>query len=154
MRLLEREPHLAMLEAAFEGSTEGHGQVALVCGEAGIGKTALVRHFASGIATTTRLLWSACDPLFTPQPLGPLYDIATDMGSGVLSKLDGGRDWLTIARSLLIDLARKATVLVIEDIHWADEATLDLGLYVLHAWIWQNNPTGMFMDWNPTVSCN
>lgn len=28
-----------------------------------------------------------------------------------------------------------------------------LGLYVLHAWIWQNNPAGMFEDWNPSVSC-
>lgn len=29
-----------------------------------------------------------------------------------------------------------------------------LGLYVLHAWIWQNNPAGMFEDWNPNVSCD
>lgn len=28
-----------------------------------------------------------------------------------------------------------------------------LGLYVLHAWVWQNNPYGMFADWNPNVSC-
>jgi hypothetical protein len=29
-----------------------------------------------------------------------------------------------------------------------------LGVYVLHAWIWQNNPAGMFEDWNPSVSCS
>ena len=29
-----------------------------------------------------------------------------------------------------------------------------LGLYVLHAWIWKNNPTGLFEDWNPKVSCD
>jgi hypothetical protein len=28
-----------------------------------------------------------------------------------------------------------------------------LGVYVLHAWIWQQNPAGMFEDWNPEVSC-
>jgi hypothetical protein len=29
----------------------------------------------------------------------------------------------------------------------------DLGVYVLHAWIWKNNPAGLFEDWNPEVSC-
>jgi hypothetical protein len=28
-----------------------------------------------------------------------------------------------------------------------------LGVYILHAWIWKNNPSGMFQDWNPRVSC-
>lgn len=28
-----------------------------------------------------------------------------------------------------------------------------LGVYVLHIWIWKNNPSGMFEDWNPKVSC-
>jgi predicted ATPase len=130
MELLEREPHLAMLEAAFKEARAGHGRVALVCGEAGIGKTALVRRFSSGVGPPTRLLWGACDTLFTPQPLGPLYDIAPQMGPVLVSQLDEGRDWLTIARSLLADLARMTTVLVFEDIHWADEATLDLLKYL------------------------
>jgi len=30
----------------------------------------------------------------------------------------------------------------------------DLGAYVLHAWIWRHNPSGMFEDWNPNVSCS
>jgi hypothetical protein len=29
-----------------------------------------------------------------------------------------------------------------------------LGAYVLHAWVWQHNPDGMFADWNPNVSCS
>jgi hypothetical protein len=29
----------------------------------------------------------------------------------------------------------------------------DETLYILHVWIWQNNPSGMFEDWNPTVTC-
>jgi hypothetical protein len=28
-----------------------------------------------------------------------------------------------------------------------------LGVYILHAWIWRENPLGMFEDWNPKVSC-
>jgi hypothetical protein len=28
-----------------------------------------------------------------------------------------------------------------------------LGWYILHAWVWKNNPAGMFEDWNPTVTC-
>lgn len=30
----------------------------------------------------------------------------------------------------------------------------DLGVYVLHAWVWENNPSGMFEDWNPRVICD
>ena len=29
----------------------------------------------------------------------------------------------------------------------------DLGVYVLHAWIWRQNPLGIFEDWNPNVTC-
>lgn len=29
----------------------------------------------------------------------------------------------------------------------------DLGIWGLHAWVWKHNPSGMFADWNPTVSC-
>ena len=130
MELLEREPHLARLDVALQEAKDGDGHIALVCGEAGIGKTALVRRFTTGVAPPIRLLWGACDDLFTPQPLGPLHDIAPDMASVLQPHLEEGRDWLTIARSLLADLARQTTVLVIEDVHWADEATLDLLKYL------------------------
>jgi hypothetical protein len=29
-----------------------------------------------------------------------------------------------------------------------------LGVYILHAWVWQHNPNGIFEDWNPTVHCS
>lgn len=29
-----------------------------------------------------------------------------------------------------------------------------LGWYILHAWVWKHNPSGMFQDWNPNVSCD
>ncbi|HEX7298589.1 MAG TPA: AAA family ATPase, partial [Solirubrobacteraceae bacterium] len=73
--LLERETFLDTLA----GPT---GRLVLVGGEAGVGKTALVREFADG----RRVLWGACDPLETPQPLGPLLDVA-DAAGGELREL-------------------------------------------------------------------
>jgi predicted ATPase/DNA-binding CsgD family transcriptional regulator len=126
MNLLERESHLEVLAAALKEASSGNGRMALVSGEAGIGKTSLVRRFTAEITLPTRLLWGACDALFTPRPLGPLYDIAPQVGPPLPAQLNEGRDWLTIARSLLADLQQKTAVMVIEDVHWADEATLDL----------------------------
>ena len=36
-----------------------------------------------------------------------------------------------------------------QDLH----ANSDLGLYVLHGWVWEENPSGVFADWNPSLSC-
>jgi predicted ATPase/DNA-binding CsgD family transcriptional regulator len=126
MKLLEREPQLKQLATLWRAARDSHGRIALVSGEAGIGKTALVRRFAAEIKSPTRLLWGACDALFTPRPLGPLYDIAPQVGPALLTQLKEGRDWLTVARALLTHLQQKTAVLVIEDVHWADAATLDL----------------------------
>jgi predicted ATPase len=88
MDLLERESHLAALARAFAEAREGNARIALVSGEAGIGKTSLVRRFAAEITPPTRLLWGACDALFTPRPLGPLYDIAPQVGPPLLDQLN------------------------------------------------------------------
>jgi predicted ATPase len=71
MTLLEREPALEALAAALAEAAAGKGCVALVYGEAGIGKTALVEHFTRA-RTGARTLWGACDSLHTPRPLGPV----------------------------------------------------------------------------------
>jgi predicted ATPase len=76
MKLLEREPQLKQLATLWRAARDSHGRIALVSGEAGIGKTALVRRFAAEIKSPTRLLWGACDALFTPRPIGPLRDLA------------------------------------------------------------------------------
>ena len=75
MDLLEREPCLADLEKWLGTAVECAGCVALLAGEAGIGKTALLREFARR-QNQVRVLWGACDALFTPRPLAPLHDIA------------------------------------------------------------------------------
>jgi DNA-binding CsgD family transcriptional regulator len=126
MDLLEREAHLEMLGAALAETRASHGRVILVSGESGIGKTTLVTRFTASLQPSSRVLWGACDSVFTPRPLGPLYDIATQAGPALSLRLEEGNDWLTIARALLADLERKLTVVVIEDVHWADTATLDL----------------------------
>jgi DNA-binding CsgD family transcriptional regulator len=126
MELLERESHLAALVAALKDATSSHGRIALVSGEAGIGKTSLVNRFTATLSPSTRLLRGACDALFTPRPLGPIYDIAPQVGTPLLAQLKDGSDWITVARTFLANLEHRTAVVVIEDVHWADEATLDL----------------------------
>ena len=109
---LERDEERAALRAAIDA-----GRIVVVSGEAGIGKTALVR------AVATDGLWGGCDPLITPRPLGPLHDIARHTGGELAAALaDGSRE--AVLAATLDELER--TTLVIEDLHWADDATLDL----------------------------
>src|SRR4051794_34663122 len=72
--LLEREAPLTALLDALASAEHGHGSTALVYGEAGIGKTTLVRAFVDRAGGRARLLTAACDDLVTPRTLGPLYD--------------------------------------------------------------------------------
>jgi DNA-binding CsgD family transcriptional regulator len=132
MALLEREPQLAALRAAWQAAQAGQGQIALVCGEAGIGKTALVSTFAQENRTGVRWLWGACDALFAPRPLGPLYELAQQGAPDLLPLLQTDADWLAVATALLAGLQRSSShsVVVVEDVHWADEATLDLLKYL------------------------
>ena len=111
--------------------TSGSGRVVLLGGEAGVGKTALLRRFAAELASEARLLRGQCDRLATPRPLGPLFDIAgSDARLERLLTDNAPRD--VLFRALLGGLAAssKPTLLVIEDAHWADEATLDLLRYL------------------------
>jgi DNA-binding CsgD family transcriptional regulator/tetratricopeptide (TPR) repeat protein len=68
--------------------------------------------------------------MVTPQPLGPLLDVADHTGGETAELVAAGAKPHPIASALLRELAAPApTLLVIEDLHWADEATLDvLGL--------------------------
>jgi DNA-binding CsgD family transcriptional regulator/tetratricopeptide (TPR) repeat protein len=103
------------------------GQIALVSGEAGIGKTSLVERFLSE-AGDARVFWGMCEALSTPRPLGPLYDIAAQAQGVLHDALTPGAD-RTPAFAALFDLlsqTEQPVVLVVEDVHWADEATLDL----------------------------
>jgi predicted ATPase len=89
--LLERAAELSMLVdrlEAVEHSSRGH--VLLVGGEAGVGKTTLVRRFCEGLGRSARVLWGACEPLFTPSPLGPLLAVAEGTGGGLAAAVERG----------------------------------------------------------------
>ena len=127
MQLLERGSFLHTLDEYAAEARTGHGRLVLVSGESGMGKTVLLEEFERRSAGT-RWLWGACDGLLTPRPLGPLFDIAGQTG-GELAELcrDGApRDQLFTAFVAEIGSPTQVTVAVIEDVHWADEATLDL----------------------------
>lgn len=126
-QLLERSEHLAALAEHLRAVVScSQGRFVLVAGEAGVGKTVLVRRF-TGNQPNVRVISGACDPLFTPHPLSPLLDIATAVGGELEQVVEGGRSPHEVAVALVAELRRKKpTVLVIEDIHWADEATLDV----------------------------
>ena len=81
MELVERETALHVLSDLLAEAVEGRGRLALVSGEAGVGKTALVRRYLHDQASNARVLIGACDPVVTPRPLGPLVDIAATVGA-------------------------------------------------------------------------
>ncbi len=125
--LLEREPFVDVLETAYAHARAGHGRLVLVSGEAGGGKTVLLRYFCAEGASGSRLLWGACDALFTPRPLGPIHDIAQDASSDFREVVRTEAIPYHVATALVRDLRENGpTVLVLEDVHWADEATLDV----------------------------
>lgn len=127
MKLLERDEFLRQLNNQFHSAVDGEGQVAVICGDAGIGKTSLVESFTKQIEDNSKLFWGACDDLFTPRPLAPLYDIAVSMKSRIIEKLEQGVSRPSVFSALLNELHEKEpNIIVIEDVHWADESTLDL----------------------------
>lgn len=130
--LLERGPALALLGRRVADAGARAGSICLISGEAGIGKTSLVRHAATLHAGAARWIWGGCDPLSTPRALGPLYDLARQIGGALAERLFTGGPRESIFAGLLdaIDEERRPTVVVIEDLHWADQATLDLLLFV------------------------
>jgi DNA-binding CsgD family transcriptional regulator/tetratricopeptide (TPR) repeat protein len=130
MELLEREAVLAELSAARDDAARGRGQVAFVSGEAGIGKTSVVRHFVEGLGPEARVLWGACDDLAVPRPLGPFHDMADGGADGLAAPLGSG-ERAEVFRGVLEALReRRPTVCVIEDAHWADQASLDVLTYL------------------------
>src|SRR6202158_5837281 len=125
MELLEREQCLADLGEWLGAASEGGGCIALVGGEAGIGKTSLLHEFSKHLRKT-RVLWGACDSLFTPRPLAPLHDIARQTQGALLAAIESGANRDAIFTAALDEMERSASLVVFEDMHWADEATLDL----------------------------
>ncbi|HEX9065535.1 MAG TPA: AAA family ATPase [Streptosporangiaceae bacterium] len=127
MQLLERQSALASLADWASDARRGQGRLVLVAGEAGVGKTALVEQLERDLAGPD-WSWGACDGLFTPRPLGPLFDLADQLGGELLRLCRAGEPRENLFRALLRQVSEPESqhVLVIEDVHWADEATIDL----------------------------
>ncbi|RNM14204.1 ATP-binding protein, partial [Nocardioides pocheonensis] len=126
--LLERAPFLDALTDYAADAAQGHGRFVLVAGEAGIGKTSLVDAFRAS-RPDIAWLWGACDGGFTPRPLGPLHDIAAAVGGRLrdLCAPETDRNELFAAFVELLGqgVDGRRIGVVVEDLHWADEATLD-----------------------------
>ena len=130
--ILERESELAVLAAVTEGAKAGEGSIVLIAGEAGIGKSTLIDALPAVLPAGTRLLVGYCDDLATPRVLGPLRDLIGSVGS-VLTRVLQSSDHGQVSDALRAELNRpkQPTALVVEDVHWADEATLDVLRYLV-----------------------
>jgi DNA-binding CsgD family transcriptional regulator len=128
IELLERQEHLKRLEKAFAAARGGGGRIVAIAGEAGVGKTALVERFVADLGVRARVHRGACENLSTPEALLPLRDIARAGGQPFDPQADNIRSF----ESLLAILSSPSlpSVLVIEDLHWADTVTLDLIRFV------------------------
>ncbi|MCL1600127.1 MAG: AAA family ATPase, partial [Actinomycetia bacterium] len=124
--ILERETELAIFAELLDGIGPTGGRVVLVRGEAGIGKSTLIDRALSEATAHAHTLLGACDDLLTPQPFGPIWDIARDEASLLQPLADGDRRAVMEAVLDLLMRSLRPTVLVLEDTQWADEATLDL----------------------------
>ena len=102
-------------------------------GEAGVGKTSLVHAFLAAAAGRARVLAGACEDLLTPRALGPLRDAARSAAGGPLAvALSPRTDPDLVFTAACDELASPPSpaILVIEDAHWADGATLDVLRYL------------------------
>jgi DNA-binding CsgD family transcriptional regulator len=125
VQLLERSQQLDNLQKLLDEAASRRGRLVFLGGEAGVGKTALVGWFAERARRRARVLVGASDALATPRPLAPLLD----MGIRSASRGDSGPE---LYRAFLgeIGSGRQPTLAVFEDVHWADQATLDLLRFV------------------------
>jgi DNA-binding CsgD family transcriptional regulator/tetratricopeptide (TPR) repeat protein len=128
--LLERQSVLARLGMLEQQAGRGAGQIVLLRGEAGVGKTAVIRRFIAGLDKRVRVLCSSCDPLATPRPLGPLIDMLAQLrdpqGAALSAAIDGGGAEAIYAGLLELFTDGNTWVFAVEDAQWADGATLDL----------------------------
>ena len=126
MDLLERAEETAELERSLSVALGRSGRLVLISGEAGIGKTAFVQGFCDQHGGALRIWRGSCDALFTPRPLGPFLDVADAAGGALTGVTAQGARPHQLADALRRELGLAPTILVLEDLHWADEATLDV----------------------------
>lgn len=128
--LLERDTALAQLALWHRASSRGGGRLVLLRGEAGVGKTAVIARFLGSLGAGARVLRGWCDPLTAPRPLGPLVDMldATPgrQAADLRNAVKAGDVGSIYTRFVDMFGSGGPAVCVVEDVHWADGATLDL----------------------------
>lgn len=127
----ERQAQMGVLETAFSEARAGSSNIVLVSGEAGIGKTTLVEKFAANRDDDARVLRGYCDPLLTPSALGPVFDIWNSLGGEPNAFWEERLPMQLVYSRFLAKIHAMSVpaLIVVEDIHWSDAATLDLLKY-------------------------
>jgi DNA-binding CsgD family transcriptional regulator len=127
MQLIERENYLSLLDDIINNVEEGEGHSVFISGESGIGKTSLLRAFTKKTRKHYNVYEGICDALFTPRPLAPLYDIAWQIRHDLMHDAIDMDDRAGLFAAFFQELKKQedTSILIFEDIHWADEATLD-----------------------------
>jgi DNA-binding NarL/FixJ family response regulator len=126
--IVERNAESVILTQTLRSITTGGGQLVLVRGESGIGKSTFIEDFISKTPKQYDSTIAWCDPLNTPRPLGPVRDIVVGMyrnATKPLQESDYFEGFVALAQK-----AKEPLVLVIEDLHWADQKSLDWLMYV------------------------
>jgi DNA-binding CsgD family transcriptional regulator len=128
--LADRDHQLGEIIARADDARAGRGGMVFVSGESGAGKTSFVEAFVDRWVKDERVLWGACDPLPTPRPLGPVHDIANRLASATRAVLESDHSY-EIFDAVYDDLRTAPSVLVLDDLQWADQGTIDLLRFVL-----------------------
>ena len=125
--LIERASFLASLEGLLSEAAAGSGRLVFLGGEAGVGKTTLATALADarGGPMVRR---GGCDSVTTAEPLGPILDALPELAETVDQVAGVSR--LRLFRQVRDVLSESPMLLVLEDVHWADEATLDILRYL------------------------
>ena len=133
--LLERDAHISTLIRAAADARAGGGRVTLLVGEAGIGKSSLLRAAVAGLPPDARAWVGRCDHLVAAQPLAPLRDAVRGSAhrhEEIREAIDEGHlpELMSALRHALA--SGPPTVFAVEDLQWADDATLDVLSYLIH----------------------
>ncbi len=127
MRVLERETHLRTAAAYLADAAAGHGRLVFVAGEAGVGKTTFVRQVTATAGDDVRVAIGLCDGSSTPAPLAPLLEMLPQLAPDVWPPdLPRHEMFARLVATLRTPPTPGPYLLVVEDAHWADEATVDL----------------------------
>lgn len=126
--LLERDESLRLLREAVAALAQGEapGRCVLLPGEAGIGKTALLQAARAATQAQADWWWGSSEPLLAPLPLAPLIDMLPAMPSRLADRVRQGGSALVAELLVHAQHASRPLVMVFDDVHWADGATLDL----------------------------